>query len=524
MERATDKAGQYLRVAEGLDGRMHLWRPVWERLARRIMPRRVADGPLPESHEWHNSVACSACTMLASGHVSYITPVNQRWFSYKAPGVRPKEAARRWYAQCTEAVEDAIAASNFYTAVHEVYIDRCLYGTGCLLCESEDDGGLLFKHVPTGTYSIAEDAHGRVNTLCRTFKLSAQQAADEFGEENLGEKLKECLADAARRYDVCHEFIHLVRPRKKGRPESLKATDRPFESVYVCKEDRKVVDEGGYYEFPYLVTRFIRWGDGPYGLAPGVMAEPDIYRCQFLDEVLDTLGEVAAFPRILKLAEQVGEVDMRAGGETIIQREAAQLNFPREWATQGRYDIGMDRLQSKEERIERAFFADMLRVISGVERAMTATEVAAREGEKVLSFYPSYTLMVSDLRPLMERIFAVQYRAGRFPAPPQDVVKGNRVGVPGVAYRNRISASLEKLQGDALNQSIGLLGGLAQVPQWSGAADVIDPREAARHLYRSAGGPEDVLRSEDDLREMDEQRLAQEQVMLEQQMQGGQPV
>ena len=92
----------------------------------------------------------------------------------------------------------------------------------------------------------------------------------------------------------------------------------PFESVYLSLDDQVIVEEGGYMEFPYLVTRFLKWGSGPYGLAPGRLVFPAIQQVQFLNRILDTLGEVAAFPRILELANQIGEVDLRAGGRTVI--------------------------------------------------------------------------------------------------------------------------------------------------------------------------------------------------------------
>lgn len=51
------------------------------------------------------------------------------------------------------------------------------------------DGSLVFKHVPTGTYAIAEGAHGEVNTLVRTLKFTAQQAVEMFKLRNLPVKI-----------------------------------------------------------------------------------------------------------------------------------------------------------------------------------------------------------------------------------------------------------------------------------------------------------------------------------------------
>lgn len=516
-----DRASGYLRLAKGLDAQRDLFRPFWDRLAELIMPRRVEGGVLPVAEaKWHSTAACNACNLLASGHMTYITPVNQLWFSYKPSGPEPDDDEVKWYRMCTEVARDRLSASNFYTALHECYIDRCLYGTGLLLCEFED-GQFYFKHIRCGGFSMAENSKGVVDTLVRSFKFSAQQAAEEFGEENLGPKLKVFLADEERRYEVLHEFVHVVRPRKVYDLTSMNPLKRRFESVYVCKQDKRVVKEEGYYEFPYMATRFLRWGDSPYGVAPGFFAEPDITRSIFLDEMQDVLAEVAAFPRVLQLAEQVGEVDLRAGGSTVVTREAVAAGLPREWATAGRYDVAMDRQRSKEERIEQAFHVDMLRVISSVDRQMTATEVMAREGEKVLAFSPSYTQMTSDLRPLCERVFALLFRDGAFPEPPECVVQYDAVRVPKLEYQNKVSAALDRLKSEGLVNGAQLVGSLGQVEQWRPALDVLDARKAAKEVMRSSGAPECVIKGDDVLELEDQARQVaaeRERALMEQQM------
>lgn len=60
----------------------------------------------------------------------------------------------------------------------------------------------------------------------------------------------------------------MVRPRTRRSRRREQAAHMPFESVYLSLDDQVIVEEGGYMEFPYLVTRFLKWGSGPYGLAP----------------------------------------------------------------------------------------------------------------------------------------------------------------------------------------------------------------------------------------------------------------
>jgi len=254
----------------------------------------------------------------------YITPSNQRWFSLQS-GLRGKEKSSRvdeWFAESTEIMFAELGRSNFYTEIHETFLDRCLTGTGCLFCDTLPDGRLNFRHIPSGTYAIAEGENGQVNTLVRQFKLTPHQAAEKFGYKKLPESVRKDFDDPRKRFTVRHEFLHLVFPRQNcdfGH-DLVNAKRMKWASVYlVWGVEKQVIREEGYNEFPFLVTRFLRYGDGPYGYAPGLDVMEEITATLKLERVMDVLAEVAAFPRIIQLAEQVGEVDLRAGGVTTVK-------------------------------------------------------------------------------------------------------------------------------------------------------------------------------------------------------------
>ena len=211
------------------------------------------------------------------------------------------------------------------------------------------------------------------------------------------------------------------------------------------------------------------------------------------------MGEVAAFPRILELANQVGEVDLRAGGRTLISPDSASLGFPREWATQGRYDVGMERLRSKQESINRAFYIPMLELWEERKRSMTAAEVYARENERVMLFSPSFTLFTCDFRPLMERVFAQLCRMGKFPKPPASVVNADSRGEasvdePHVVYQGRIAMVLRRIKAEGLERALLRLQNMVGLD--AQLADHVDLDALFRLTVRLDGVPEEVLRSE----------------------------
>lgn len=482
------------------------WEGWWDSLRHYVLPSRLHGGEdgrgsysAATSHPLGDTTAVEACQKLASGHMSYMTPSHELWFKWSSPDPQAGDEAESWYNQCSETANRELALSNFYTELHECFLDRVGLGTGSLFCGATRGGRLLFRHIPCGQFVCAENDEGVIDTYMREFCFTPHQAASQFGLKALGKRAQELIRKGGDIHSPCLRFLHVVRPREKRNRRRPTAKDMAYESLYLSLDDNIIVEESGYREMPYMVTRFLKWGNGPYGLAPARLVYPDIRQVQFLNRILDMLGEVAAFPRILELANQVGEVDLRAGGRTLINPESASLGFPREWATQGRYDIGMDRLKQKQDAINRAFFVPMLELWEGHKQQMTAAEIYARENERVMLFSPSFTLFASDFRMLMERVFALLFRLGRFPKPPATAVSVDRRGEPAVkephvVYQGRIASVMRRISSESIERTLLRLQSMVQADP--GIVDHIDLDATFRTAARIDSFPEKLLRPE----------------------------
>jgi hypothetical protein len=260
---------------------------------------------------------------------------------------------------------------------------------------------LNFSKFDCGTYSIAEDDEGDITTLFRELELTAEQAAEKFGEENLSEKMQKTL-DQIRRSGkggtVKHKFIHAIYKREEGDRERGKedGPNKPYASVYVEQSTKHVCRNSGFEEKPFFAGRHVKSMNGPYGVSPAWMALPEARQLNFLTKQLDSLAETKAFPRLLMPATHEGEIDLRSGGVTYF--DPTQPNaVPKEWLTQGEYQIGLERENRKQQAIERAFHVDMFRMFAGLDKQMTATEVAERSTEKLVQFSPSFTRKTTEL-------------------------------------------------------------------------------------------------------------------------------
>lgn len=503
------------------------WESWWDTLRHYVLPSRMhEEESVPDaeshSHALADTTAVEACQKLASGHMSYMTPSDELWFKWESPLADAGDETQSWYNLCSEIALRELAMSNFYTELHECFLDRVGLGTGALYCGTSRSGRLLFRHIPCGEFMCDCNDEGEMDTFIREFTLSPHQAALQFGEKNLGPRARDLLAAGHARHEQNLRFIHLVRPREQRSRRRESQNHMPLESIYYSMDDNICVEESGYREMPYMVTRFLKWGSGAYGLAPARLVYPDIRQAQFLNRILDMLGEIAAFPRILELASQSGEVDLRAGGRTLINPESASLGFPREWATQGRYDVGVDRLKQKQEAINRAFFVPMLELWSHNKQQLTASEVYARENERVMLFSPSFTLFSVDFRPMMERIFAQLFRLGKFPKPPESALRTDRQGEssisePRAIYQGRIAMVMRRLQSEGLDRALLRLQQMGS--QDPTLADHLDMEKAFRMATRLDGVPESVLRPQhavNRLRKRRDQEAAEQQEQLRQ--------
>lgn len=472
-------------------------------------PIELSDGVLLRGVT--DTEATIACERLAAAHQSHITPSYKVWFSYEASpslvlsGDQGSEVDA-WFARVTEVAAQALNESNFYSATHEVYVDRVGVGTGDLFCDKDAEGRLLFTRVPFKSYVAAEDHSGTVHLVGRKFEFTAQQMVEFFGADRVSAEVAGVYEDETQRYTRRFRLLHMVRKRERWTP-GQRLHGRPYESIYVEEGTRHVLEHpddefNGFDEFPYCVTRFTKWGS-VYGHAPGRRVWSDILKSQRHSRIEDVLAELRAFPRVFKSANMVNSVDFRPAGETVLSEEDARQQLPREWGTVGDWAGCETVLARCHDNIRKAYYTDVLQMFEDEPGNKTATEINARLEDRLVAFGQTFSQFVSDFRPLMQRIFYLLYRMGRFPEPPE-VLKRQSAGEyvcypdgmvmlvePGVVYNSKFAQMLRELQNSGMQQALGLLGNVVGLgPEGEAVKDLVDFDFVYRKLCRGLAVPE----------------------------------
>ena len=487
------------------------WEVNWQEILDYVMPRKADVVTLRTRGEKRtevlfDSTAITANNLLAASLQGTLTSPSLPWFSIKLRDEELNENrdVQLWLEDTARRMYDTFNETNFNTEVHEMYLDLCSIGTAALFVEEGSNGfdtdGIHFNCLHIAEYYIQESIDGKVDTLYRKYKLTARQAVQEFGFDNVGEKIQTASKE---RPDHKFNFIHAVEPTADyERSTGKSATKLKFHSCHVCEEDKMVVRTGGYNEFPYLVPRWSKATGEIFGRSPSFNALPDIKTLNKAVEIgLKAWAKAIDPPLLVQDDGVIGRVRMTPAGITVIRNDGAvkPLQIGTNWQIT---DLKENQLRTA---IRQAYYSDQLQLQEGPQ--MTATEVQVRYELMQRLLGPTLGRFQSEfLNPLIERVFGIMYRAGALMKEP-DIIQGTKIDVE---YLGPLARSQRMEESVAIERLYSLAMNIAQIDP--AIMDNIDHDEAVRLRGKLLGVPKTVLRGKDDVDNMRTMRAEQAQM------------
>lgn len=501
--------------------------PTWQSLADYFLPSESAINTkkLPgTTSAWtdrvFNTVPIHCGQVLSAGQRNWLTPSNETWFDYEPPDFLAKDDddqnsdpdpdrddAIQWMARATEICRRELSRSNFYGQANIDYEQCGIFGTGMLYVEEGKKTSLNFRQFKPWFLGIEEDDEGVVDTVFREFELTTRQAVQQFGLDKLPADMQKAYDEPAK-LGQRWKFLHFCGPRDdskriKGR---MDGPNKPWASVYIALQAQVCVEVSGYEEMPYLCSRFKSWGaPTAWGYGPAYLCLPVARQINYVGQYRDALAELKAYPRFYVPDTVEGDVDLRAGGGTVVPAEdLIRGAVPKEWMTQGDDKAAEANMEEKRQELFDAFYVNMFQMLEQLaDKKMTAYEIAQRLAEKLEQFTPVFDRRVTEfLNPLLLRVFGILYRQGKFgPAPkallvPVDGGKSLALAMPVVAITSRISMALKALQNTAIVNTLSMLQPMAQAGHPE-VFDNFDMDALVRKLARNYGMSPDLLASVD---------------------------
>lgn len=458
-----------------------------------------------------DSTGTDSTRILAAALQSGLTPSSQRWPVLGAEDV--SDAAEQWLSEASDTLWRNIHQSNFDAVAFDAMLDMAIAGQFAMFCDVDrKQGGYMFEQWPlASSYFSASRPGGHVDTVFNEVTLTAEQAANEYGEDQLPEKLRKCLED--NRPHERFTFVRAVYPRRDAPEDGRMARNLPIASCHIERDSRQIVRESGYHEMPIGIPRWSVVPGTSYAFGPVFDALPDI----------KTLNKEVEF--VLKNADMAiagmwGAVDdgvlnaksVRIGPRKVIVMNDRDSFFP--LSSGGKFDVAALEIDRLQRNIRKVMMADQLTPQDGP--AMTATEVSVRVDMIRQLLGPVYSRMQSEfIQWLVARTFGLAYRAGVFGEAPRELQ-----GLPYTIQYNTPIARAQKAQDvtamDRYEASIAIQaqGGLTD------AIDLYNWDEARRKRAELLGVPAELIPTEDDVAEARKRKAEAAQQAQSQQMIG----
>ncbi len=190
---------------------------------------------------------------LAAGLYSYMFPTEGRAFVLEVDDevLANNDDVKQWLEKTTRVIHKYLVSSNFRQAFFEFLKQLGVYGTACLYEAKGKKTPITFINFHMAGVYIATNSDGIVDTVFRKFEYTARQAVQEFGLENLGDKITQAY-QGQKTIDKKFKFFHAVFPREERDTSKDDPVNMEFVSIYVSRDEKLIIktkdglDESGY--------------------------------------------------------------------------------------------------------------------------------------------------------------------------------------------------------------------------------------------------------------------------------------
>lgn len=471
-------------VSSQLEQEKQSFMPHWRDLSDYILPRRarfntsdVNRGDRRNLKIYDNTATLAART-LASGMMSGITSPARPWFRITTPDPDLAEygAVKDWLDIVQNRMTTSYLRSNLYNTLPIMYGDLGTFATAPISIE-EDFSGEVFtsKSFPIGSYSIAKDDHGRVNTFYREFRMTVANLIEVFGQKvngkydwsNISLHVRNLYDNS--QYQSWVDVCHLIMPNPDYDPKKPLSKFKKFLSYYyekgtnygVTRDQDVYLRSSGYDYFPILCPRWAVTGEDVYGTScPGMDALGDIKQLQHGEKkTMEAIDKIISPPLKASTSLKNQSASILPGDITYVDNIGGG-GFEPVYQVQFRVQEMEMKQNQVRQRIQRAYYEDLFLMLANSDRRqITAREIEERHEEKLLALGPVLEQLNQDLLdPLTDIVFDIHMRQGLIPPPPQEL-QGMDLKVEYIS----IMAQAQKMLGiGSLERFSGFVGQIAQ--------------------------------------------------------------
>lgn len=336
-----------------------------------------------------DATASDAADNLAASIYSLLTPPESLWVSLVPEGPDSPDAVA-----ATMALRANLNDSNFYTTIHQCYMDLIILGTACLFMAENPIGAasaFSFTAIPMRDIAILNGA------VFHTATMPAREVMEKYPSWTPPANLRDTIKQDP------ETPLRLV--------QSLIGTDFVAWLDVGGEIENNIVATGKFETNPYIIFRWSVASGELYGRGPVLRALPDIKTANKVVELVLKNATIAVSG--IWQADDDGVINLSNINLTpgaIIPKAVGSSGLT-PLATGADFDVSQIILKDLRERIRHALLADRLGLLS--EKEMTATEILARNADMVRILGATYGRLLHEfIRPLVERGLQILSRRG----------------------------------------------------------------------------------------------------------------
>ena len=360
------------------------WVARWDAAMRYTMPTTDTDAAT-----LFDATAADAVDNLAASIYSLMTPPESLWIS-----LVPESDASPDADAATAALRANLNDSNFYTTIHQCYLDLVILGTACLFMAETPIGAssaFSFTAVPMRDIAILP------NAVFHTATMPARDVMEKYPTwtppADIADQIKRDPATPLR----------LI--------QSLVGTEFTAWLDVGGNIQNNIVARGTFETNPYIIFRWSVLSGEQYGRGPVLRALPDIKTANKVVELVLKNATIAVSG--IWQADDDGVINLNNINLTpgaIIPKAVGSSGLT-PLSSGADFDVSQIILKDLRERIRHALLADRLGLLS--EKEMTATEIMARNSDMMRILGATYGRLLHEfIRPLTDRGLQILSRRG----------------------------------------------------------------------------------------------------------------
>ena len=460
----------------------------------------------------------SALDIYATGFVEGVFPLGGTIFQLNPRF--PDDEVKRWASLVEEDTHNVLHGSNLDTEAHEACVQFGYAGQAfTFVREHQNRPGIPhFSTRPIQEWTCIEDSYGEPRTVFREYEMSAIEIDQEWPDHGC-EAVSEALDKDSQTPDKKFMVRHAIYPREHGRyGYFVPPQDMPFASVYWLnhggREDRLLLEEGGFREFPGAVSRISKQAGEDTGRSPAMKAWGDMAQYNRMWRDLSRRSELENDPPWLVASRGLMSKPTRGPGKNIFfdpTDYTAMSGAPvQQLPPSGSSVLSMELLRKKEEILRKHFLVDVFLAMPthGDMRVDQVLEIRAQALKQARD--PLGRIIKEYLQPLITRVIGIRIRAGAIPPPPPSLAQ-NPIDIEWI--------SPLILEARKATQELAIRKAYAWADERAGAGDMsvfdhLNIDRASRNLFEGFGLQAEVLNTEQvvrQIREARERMQAQEQ-------------